>query len=231
MIQLAPALAFIYFSLDGVLVQLEKRAELTARTVGKALYKFPPDLWTAANAIIEFGTGLPSVFLTSYYSGIEAFIQEKVKEAGYHNKLLRFDNAISISFQAIRSGISELTLTSDDGILVYLSQALGRMVWTFAKHVKLLRQLIGANTLEEVVELIYNKLKRRAQFLRAIAFYIGVIVFFAFVGFQIFLVGFLVNLINGKTLALLLSQDSMKKRIPVRKTIRKRVNLRTGPDK
>lgn len=230
MIQLAPAIAFLYFSASGALVALESSAEQTARTVGKALFRLPPDLWTAINALVEFATGLPGIFLTSYYSGIEAFIQEKIKEAGLHNRLIRFDQAMRIPFEAIRSGINELTLTSDDGILVYVSQALGRIAWRFMKHVKLLRQLIGAETLEDVIRIFYDKLKRRGRFLRAIAFYIGVVVFFAFAGFQIFLVGLLVNLINGKTVALLLSQDSKKKRFRIKRSIRKRVNLRAGPD-
>lgn len=229
MIQLAPALSFIYFSARGLYAQLETEVEQAATGVYIHLSKFPPDLFGAANIVVEFITGLPGVFLTSYYSGVEDFVLQEVRKAKLHNRLIRFDDAISITFASVRQGIQELTLTSEDGVILYVAQNIAHFVWRFAKNVALVRRLIGAETFEEVVDIIFRKLKKRALFIRAAAFYVGVVVFFAFVGFQILLVGFLSNLITGDTIKKVLAQDSKKQRFKVR-SVRHRVNIRKGPD-
>lgn len=197
-----------------------------------AVWNAFPNVYRMLDEIVRYCTGLLGFIVTIPISGVETYFLDVLKETGYGRKLIRVDDATKEMFNIWKWLFTQGTLTSENSIVVVLAGFVTRFLYRFTKSVYLLRNILAAKTEEELVQVVVNSLRHRVFLLRIAAIVFGIILAGLSIGFYVFVVGWALFWLSGEAWKTVLPQDSkiIKVKFPRSKVIRKRLNLRTGPD-
>jgi len=170
------------------------------------------------DVLVNFFTGLPGIFVSAPFVAMEIAIIKRLKALKVHNRLMTLENAVHMAFDAHAEVARQITFTDSSGLLGWLGGVIGRFLWTFAKRLKLLRDLLGAKSEAEVIRVVINSLKSRVSLLRVVAMVIGIVLAIEWLGFLLWNIGLLLLFIEGSVAKLLLFPN--RPRVALDKTSR-----------
>ncbi len=202
-------LEFLFRLVEGTLRGFYRHVEEHVELVIQAF----PNPVAMLDAVVNFFTGLPGVFVSAPFVAMEAALISRLKKAKMHNRVMTLEKAIHLAFDAHAEVARNLTFTDSSGLIGWLAGAIGRFLWSLAKNLKLLRNLIGAKTEAEAIQVVLRSLQSKANLLRVVAMVIGILLAIEWIGFLLWNIGLMLIFIEGGVNKLLLFPNRPKVRL------------------
>jgi hypothetical protein len=194
----------------------------------KELWTLFPNVWAMADAIARVSTSLLGRILAVPFRGYAELYANAVEEL-YGSRLMRPSDAVRLAFRAPTEVLQAVTATDETGLFALLLTGLARSTWRLFKRSKLLILLLRVKSEEDFVRLVLGQLKRKANLIRWVVIFAGIVAVSTLFCLQTLTWGFTILLLNPQVIEeYLLPQNS--KRIWSRKGRQMRVNARRGPD-
>lgn len=195
------------------------------------------ELWDAfpnpiamADAVVSFFTGLLGFLVQIPIAGVEKSILDALSKSKARHRVFTTEQMIRIWFDIWRTAVQTVTFTGENSLLEFLARSLAIGIWRLSRRIRLIRGLIAAKTEAEMISVFLRSLKSKVGLLRVFAIIIGSAVLAIGVGFFVWTIAMSIAVLEKKVFEKALPQDSTFTKKP-HTYRRRRLNLRSGPDK
>lgn len=191
---------------------------------------FPLHPFRMIDAMLRFGTSVAGRILTIPFAGIEGLLLDLLRIAKLHNRVMTTTQAVQLVVRSLGEVVTNLTGTSQSGLLETVLRSAARWVWRVWRHIAFLRAATRWTDEASIIRYFTTKLAKGAKFYGVVLFAIAIFSVIAWTGAIAVLIGLALSVASGTFQDHILAQDSKR----VWKKAKGRVareNARRGPDR
>jgi len=183
-----------------------------------------------ADALVRYFTGLTGLLVQIPVAGVERTVINALKRSRARHTVFTAERMVRIWFEIWRTAIQSVTFTAENSLLGFLAQTLAMGIWRLSKRFRLFAALIKAKSEAELIQVFLTSLQKRFGLVRIVALIVGWAVIAVAVGFFVWTIAMSITVLEKKVFETALPQDAKFVKTPHRYR-RRRLNLKTGPDR